>query len=295
MNLQFLSGNEVYWRTRYEPSNTGGNDYRTLVSYKETWSNSKIDPSSQWTGTWRDPRFASQEQGGGLPENGLTGTAYVVNSGDLPVTVNSQEGKMRLWRDTSLDSQTAGSKTELAPHTVGYESNEDLPNGFRPPGLIHLSTTTGDIPEYLQDFGNQVAPGSTTHHTTLYKAASGASVFSAGSIQWTWGLDQWHDGNGAPEDPRMQQAQVNLLADMEASPATLMSNLEFPDAPKDLQAPSVQVTSAPASAVSFGEMVSVEGTASDVQGQVAAVEYSFDSGLSWQLAEGTTQWSINTV
>lgn len=295
VNLQFLSGNEVYWRTRYEPSTTGGNDYRTLVSYKETWSNSKIDPSSQWTGTWRDPRFASEEQGGGLPENGLTGTAYVVNSGDLPVTVNSQEGKMRLWRDTSLDSQTAGSKTELAPHTVGYESNEDLPNGFRPPGLIHLSTTTGNIPEYLQDFGNQVAPGSTTHHTTLYKAASGASVFSAGSIQWTWGLDQWHDGDGAPEDPRMQQAQVNLLADMDALPATLMSNLEFPDAPKDLLAPSVQVTSAPASAVAFGEMVNVEGTASDVQGQVAAVEYSFDSGLSWQLAQGTTQWSINTV
>jgi len=295
VNLQFLSGNEVYWRTRYEPSTTGGNDYRTLVSYKETWSNSKIDPSSQWTGTWRDPRFAPQEQGGGLPENGLTGTAYVVNSGDLPVTVNSEEGKMRLWRDTSLDSQTAGSKTELAPHTVGYESNEDLPNGFRPPGLIHLSTTTGDIPEYLQDFGNQVAPGSTTHHTTLYKASSGASVFSAGSVQWTWGLDQWHDGDGAPEDPRMQQAQVNLLADMDALPATLMSGLEYPDAPKDLQAPSVQVTSAPASAVSFGEMVSVEGTASDAQGQVAAVEYSFDSGLSWQLAEGTTQWSINTV
>ncbi len=202
---------------------------------------------------------------------------------------------MRLWRDTSLDSQTAGSKTELAPHTVGYESNEDLPNGFRPPGLIHLSTTTGDIPEYLQDFGNQVAPGSTTHHTTLYKASSGASVFSAGSVQWTWGLDQWHDGDGAPEDLRMQQAQVNLLADMDALPATLMSGLEYPDAPKDLQAPSVQITSAPASAVSFGEMVSVEGTASDAQGQVAAVEYSFDSGLSWQLAEGTTQWSINTV
>ncbi|MFK0085272.1 DUF4082 domain-containing protein [Glutamicibacter sp. NPDC090743] len=295
VNLQFLSGNEVYWRTRYEPSTTGGNDYRTLVSYKETWSNTKIDPTSQWTGTWRDPRFASTEQGAGLPENALTGTAYVVNSGDLPVTVNADEGKMRLWRNTPLATQAPGSQTELAPHTVGYESNEDLPNGFRPPGLIHLSTTTGEIPEYLQDFGNKVAPGTTTHHTTLYKAPSGASVFSAGSVQWTWGLDQWHDGDGAPEDPRMQQAQVNLLADMDAPPTSLITSLEFPDAPKDLSAPSIEVTTAPASAVQYGQRLTVEGTASDGEGQVAAIEYSFDAGLSWQLAEGTTQWSINTV
>ena len=32
--------------------------YRTLVTYKETWANAKIDPSTEWTGTWRDPRFA---------------------------------------------------------------------------------------------------------------------------------------------------------------------------------------------------------------------------------------------
>ena len=32
--------------------------YRTLVSYKETWANAKIDPATEWTGTWRDPRFA---------------------------------------------------------------------------------------------------------------------------------------------------------------------------------------------------------------------------------------------
>lgn len=295
VNLQFLSGNEVYWRTRYEPSSTGGNDYRTLTSYKETWSNTKIDPSEQWTGTWRDPRFADTDAGAGLPENALTGTAYVVNSGDMPVTVNEQEGKMRLWRDTALASQQPGGKTELAPHTVGYESNEDLPNGFRPPGLIHLSTTTGDVPEYLQDFGNQVAPGTTTHHSTLYKADSGALVFSAGSIQWTWGLDQWHDGDGAPEDARMQQAQVNLLADMDAQPQTLIDGLVIPTAPKDTTAPTVHIDSAPTSPVKYGELVTVEGTANDGQGLVAAVEYSFDGGITWTQAEGTTSWSFTAA
>ena len=68
VNLLFWSGNEVYWKTRYEASIDGSNtDYRTLVSYKETWANfsldagpedyANIDPSNEWTGTWRDIRF----------------------------------------------------------------------------------------------------------------------------------------------------------------------------------------------------------------------------------------------
>lgn len=295
VNLQFLTGNEVYWRTRYEKSPTDQKDYRTLVTYKETWGNNKIDPATEWTGTWRDPRFASTANGGGLPENGLTGTAYVVNSGDLPVTVNAEEGKMRLWRDTPLNAQSPGSKTELAPHTVGYESNEDLPNGFRPPGLIHLSTTTGQVPEYLQDFGNTVAAGNTTHHTTMYRAASGALVFSTGSVQWSWGLDQWHDGNGAPADSRMQQAQVNLLADMDSLPTTLMSGLVMPTAPKDTTAPTVNVTTAPTGSVRNGEKITVKGTASDTGGRVAAVEYSFDGGTTWKAAQGSSNWSFTAV
>ena len=38
--------------------------YRTLVCYKETWANAKIDPSPEWTGTWRDPRFSPPANGG---------------------------------------------------------------------------------------------------------------------------------------------------------------------------------------------------------------------------------------
>ena len=74
VNLLFWSGNEVYWRTRYEASIDGTDTaYRTLVSYKETWANgslgagpadyANIDPSNEWTGTWRDLRlWAIQER-----------------------------------------------------------------------------------------------------------------------------------------------------------------------------------------------------------------------------------------
>ncbi len=46
-----------------------------------------------------------------------------------------------------------------------------------------------------------------------------------GSVQWTWGLNANHDSAYDPEpaDSRMQQAEINLLADMGAQPTTLMA------------------------------------------------------------------------
>ncbi|WP_461476591.1 DUF4082 domain-containing protein [Microbacterium sp. HJ5] len=293
VNLQFLTGNEGYWRTRYEASIDGSQTvYRTLVSYKETWANRKIDPSTEWTGTSRDPRFATQAQGGHNPENALTGTMYMVNHDDLPVTVSSEEGKLRLWRNTSLSSLGTGARAALAPHTVGYESNEDVDNGRRPAGLIHLSTTTGEVPQYLVDYGNTVVPGSTVHHITLYRAASGALVFSAASIQWGWGLDQTHDGSGAAADSRMQQAQVNLLADMGAQPGSLMAGLSAATKSTDTTAPTTTITSpSTGQSIPHGMSVTITGTAADVGGRVAGVEVSTDDGNTWHAATGTTAWS----
>src|SRR5205085_1521195 len=116
-------------------------------------------------------------------------------------------------------------------------------NGFRPSGQIQLSTTTGPTPEYLQDFGTTVEPGTTTHHLTMYRAPSGALVFSAGTIQWAWGLDTHHDGEVEPVDSRMQQATVNLFADMGVQPATLMGGLHDATGSTDTSAPTVAITS----------------------------------------------------
>jgi hypothetical protein len=299
VHLQFLSGNEMYWHVRWEPSADASHTaYRTLVSYKETWSNDKIDPTPEWTGTWRDPRFAPQSQGAGKPENAVTGTLYMANSDDLPVTVSAAEGKLRLWRNTSLASLQSGS-AQLAQHTVGYESDEDLDNGFRPAGLIRMSTTVGPTPEYLTDFGNNVEPGTTTHHLTMYKAPSGALVFGAGSIQWTWGLDAEHDTPYAPEpaDPRMQQAQVNLFADMGVQPATLMSGLVAATKTTDTVGPTVSISSPAAGATrANGAALTVSGTATDSGGgRVAAVEVSMDDGDTWHPATGTTSWTYTAV
>lgn len=45
VNLAFLSGNEFYWAVRFENSSVGTNDagHRTLVCYKESQSNVKLE------------------------------------------------------------------------------------------------------------------------------------------------------------------------------------------------------------------------------------------------------------
>ncbi|MFI5937437.1 DUF4082 domain-containing protein [Actinoplanes sp. NPDC051494] len=295
VHLAFFSGNDVYWRTRWEPSTAGTSTaYRTLVCYKETWAETDtLDPTDEWTGTWRDPRFSPPANGGGQPENALIGTAYMANSTDLPMTVPAAQGKYRLWRDTTVADLTSGIAT-LAPHTVGYESNEDLDNGFRPAGLIRLSTTTGPTPEYLLDFGKQVAAGTTTHSMTLYRAPSNALVFSAGTIQWAWGLDTYHDGAVSPVDVRMQQATINLFADMNVQPDTLMTGMHAAVPSADTTAPTIAITSpAATTTVANGAKVTVSGTAADVGGRVAGVEVSTDAGATWHPATGTTAWSYS--
>jgi hypothetical protein len=295
VNLVFLSGNEVYWRTRWEPSEDGSNTpYRTLVCYKETWANAAIDPSDQWTGTYRDPRFTPPSIGGDNPENALTGTGYLANHDDLAIEVPPDQGKFRLWRDSNVASRAnAGLSTTLAAHTVGYESDEDLDNGFRPQGLIHLSTTAGSSPQMLQDFGSAVVPGTTTHHLALYRASSGALVFGAGTIQYAWGLDENHDGTQLPADSSLQQATLNLLADMGVFPATLTSGMTAPTQSTDTTAPTITISSPPAgTTVARGTLVTLQGTATDGGGGlVASVEVSTDGGANWHVATGTTSWS----
>src|SRR5207249_4774009 len=103
VNLAFFSGNEVFWKTRWENSIDGSNTpYRTLVCYKETLDHAKTDPDPQtWTGTWRDPTF-SPPADGGRPENNLTGTIFKVNgpgsdNTNLSIQVPAADGKMRFW------------------------------------------------------------------------------------------------------------------------------------------------------------------------------------------------------
>jgi hypothetical protein len=219
---------------------------------------------------------------------------------DLGISMNvpAEDGKLRFWRNTVVANQTAGQVATLGQFIVGYETDEDIDNSFRPAGLIGMSATTFSTSSHLLDQNAIIeGPGTSTHKITLYRAASGALVFGAGTIQWSWGLDGTHNNTATTPNASMRQATVNLFADMGVEPWTLQSGLVAAVASTDHTAPSSAITSPTAgSAFTLGTAVTITGTASDLGGGlVGGVEVSVDGGATWHPATGRGTWTYSWV
>ncbi|CAK0832456.1 unnamed protein product [Prorocentrum cordatum] len=130
----------------------------------------------------------------------------------------------------------------------------------------------------------------------MYRAGSGALVFGAGTVQWAWGLDAFHDSAGGmpnnveneydtrirhdlsgPEHA-VQQATLNVLADMGVQPATLRPGLTRAVASTDAEAPVVTLTHCWLGAPGMLEVVARDRGG----GAVAALEASAD-GQRWYI------------
>ena len=156
VHLAFFSGNEVFWKTRWEPSIDGSNTAnRTLVSYKETHANAKIDPSPEWTGTWRDPRF-SPPSDGGRPENALTGTVFMANDTGVPYSISVPAAGRK---DAFLAQHpvASGGSSPRPIGNLGYEWDSTRQR-LRPPGLLRLSTTVPVARPRLRSTFGRTAP-----------------------------------------------------------------------------------------------------------------------------------------
>ncbi|MEP7376625.1 MAG: N,N-dimethylformamidase beta subunit family domain-containing protein [Chitinophagaceae bacterium] len=293
VHLAFFSGNEVYWKTRWE-SNDGSED-RTLVCYKEgllaDGSNAervcgtKCDASStEWTGLWR----MGANYDAGKPENGLTGQiSWIEFPSEIGVPASYQ--KLRFWRNTTIPALLPGQEATLGVGTLGYEWDyeQSLFAGSNPAGRITMSSKTEN---------------DRTHKLSLYRHNSGALVFGAGTVQWAWGLDGNHLGGTTTISPEMQQATVNLFADMNAQPATLQPGLVGATKTTDVTAPvSTVLIPANGSSSSVGSTITISGTAADAGGGVvAAVEVSTDAGVTWRsatinAADQSIGWSYRWV
>ncbi len=310
VHLAFFSGNEVFWKTRWEPSIDGEEvPHRTLVTYKETHDGAKIDPVPDvWTGTWRDSRPFNPE--GAQPENALTGTIFTVNAWrNDSLIVPSEYANLRFWRNTKVAELKPGERAVLLKGLLGHEWDEDIDNGFRPPGLFRLSETTVDNVPYIQDHGSVYDSGTATHHLTLYRHESGALVFGAGTVQWSWGLDAHHDNDtGVPPeranefstrvgvdphapDRNIQQATINLFADMGIQPETLQDDLVPATASTDFEPPNSTIHAPADGTILPQQVLTIKGEAVDRGGVVAGVEVSVDSGHTWHPADGREAWS----
>ncbi len=277
VHLSFFSGNEVYWKVRWE-DNT-----RTLVCYKEgTGSQGEFtcggncDPlAGVWTGLWR---FGCEYgEDGCQPENALTGQLSWTES-NAAIQVPYEFRNLSFWRNTSIATLSPGQTATLTASTLGYEWNYEQPAfaSFNPPGRITLSSTT---------------VADKTHKLSLYTHNSGAIVFGAGTVQWSWGLDDNHDREQPAVSRDMQQATLNLFLDMGVAPGTPQSNLIISGNSGDLT-PPVSIITSPTngSNATMNTPVTINGTASDNVG-ISRIEISTDGGSSWQSANGTSNWS----
>jgi hypothetical protein len=279
VHLAFFSGNEVYWKTRWE------NNYRTLVCYKEgavgqgeNNCGDNCDPlAGVWTGLWR--HGCEYGEDGCSPENALTGQISWTES-YLPIKVPYEYRNHPFWRNTSIRNLQPGQEATLTDYTLGYEWNYENAAyaAYYPPGRVTLSSTTFN---------------GLTHKLSIYTHSSGAQVFGAGTIQWSWGLDNVHDRETPTPSFDMQQATVNLLYDMGVQPATPQAGIVLSAASGD-QVPPASVISSPSNGATLqaNQAVAISGTASDASG-INRVDVSVNGGVSWQVATGTTSWSYS--
>ena len=167
IDLGFFSGNVCYWQARLEDDN------RTLVSYKE--SALATDPLATDGNPLNDNRVTTLWRNVPVmrPEESLLGVMYVESpvDGDITVTNTSH------W----VFANTGLRDGDRLKGLLGYEV--DAIQGLQsPPNLVRLAhspfvTTDGKDSGYSD--------------MSIYTAPSGALVFAVGSIQWSWGLDDF--------------------------------------------------------------------------------------------------------
>ena len=183
VNLGFFGANDSYWQVRYEAAANGVAD-RTLVCYKDPG----LDPVQGPTETvlWRDVNRPEQSM------MGIQFTSEVNYGNNVPYVVTNSSHV--LYTGTGLADGAS------VPGIVGYEMDRSMAEFPLPAGtgytlLSHSPFVNGNG---VADYANSV----------VYRAPSGAMVFTAGTSSWVWGLDSI---TGPNMDPRIQQVTTNVL------------------------------------------------------------------------------------
>lgn len=191
VDLGFFSGNVCYWQIRFE-ADAAGRPHRTIVAYKENALSSDPiltdgDPTNDNLATtrWRDVPV-------NRPEEQFIGVMTSITQVDGDIVVEKADH----WVFRGSGLRTGDRLIGLA----GYEVDKMF-SAF-PRGTIRLAHSPVTRRDGRSDFADM----------TIYEAASGALVFAAGTIQWSWGLDDFASGSRGPRaSPAAQQITRNVL------------------------------------------------------------------------------------
>ena len=227
LSLGFFSANTLYWRVRFE-SSWDGNPDRTMVSYKyDAPAHDPLYNTNPQLATvrFRDPRL-------NLPEAALVGVEYFADPIQADIVVSN--ASHWLFNGTGL---TNGSR--LAG-MLGYEADLVVP-GVSPPGIQVLANSpTGQLADD-NPVGMSCDVTPCNSHVTWYSAGRGF-VFATGSIQWSWGLDDYNAPALRPlySSIAAQKLTSNVLAAM-ITPVTV-SSTSLPNGTRGVAYPPFQMT-----------------------------------------------------
>ena len=231
-HMGFFSANNFYFRIRFG-SSAAGQARRTVICYK-----SAADPQTPPTLRFRD--LAPPQ-----PENAVGG----VMLGGVAASRHFRVSDASHWiyAGTGLTNYVSGTPVTSGPNQnaiaslIGYEFDA------RPANDPSLASFASYEPPGLTQVGHSAVPASDNgvasfSDATLYTAGSGAIVFSAGTMQWSWGLDNgFNDGycdcNPGFVSSKAQQITRNILnrfLSTTTSPAAVSlspSSVVFPSQP----------------------------------------------------------------
>ena len=170
---------------------------------------------------------------------------------------------LRMWRNTAVTGLAAGQSLRLGSSTLGYEWDEDVDNGFRPRASSGSRRRPSAAPSCSPTTAarRRSAPRRTTSSPTAH--ASGALVFGAGTVQWSWGLDDQNPlGDGAGPQHAAGDGRTSSPT-WTPSPGTLIGRARRRDEVDGHDEADVDDHLARRRAVADGTLVTVTGTATD--------------------------------
>jgi len=165
VSLAVFGGNTGYRQIRLQPSQVGAD--RVLVCYKDASLDPEPNPALKTAVSWRSPPTS-------WDEGTLLGESWIGTG---------EEIHREPWIVTNELSWVLG--------------GTGLRNGQQLPGLVGYeqdSFAGGAHPRFVDVFSSSPVPtgaGTVEANSTIYHGPSGAWVYDAGTIEWSWGVDHF--------------------------------------------------------------------------------------------------------